>query len=155
MNPTFRRAAIIAASLGLLLSLFLALRSDGDEPGATTTQAITTAPTTTEAATTTEAVTTEAVTTEAEPPAPVLTVRVEGGKPVGGVQRLTAKQGERVTLIVRSDTADEVHVHGYDLASNVGPGAPAKLTFAAKLVGRFEVELHHSGEQIAELTVEP
>lgn len=150
MNPTFRRAAIIAASLGLLLSLFLALRSDGDEPGATTAQAITNAPTTTAAATTTEA-----VTTEAEPPAPVLTVRVEGGKPVGGVQRLTAKQGERVTLIVRSDTADEVHVHGYDLESNVGPGAPAKLTFAARLVGRFEVELHHSGEQIAELTVEP
>ena len=35
MNPDFRKVALIAASLGLLVSLFFALRPD-DEPASTT-----------------------------------------------------------------------------------------------------------------------
>jgi len=50
VNPNFRKVALIAASLGLLVSLFLALSPDDDEPAATTTTA---AQTTTEATTTT------------------------------------------------------------------------------------------------------
>ena len=60
-----------------------------------------------------------------------------------------------MTLRVRSNVADHVHVHGYDLMRDVAPGKPAELTFRATIPGRFEVELEERGLQIAELTVRP
>ncbi len=75
MNPDFRKVALIAASLGLLLSLFLALRPDDDEEAApTTTVATTTAPTTT--ATEPPATTTEPPATTAPKPPDVVTIRI-------------------------------------------------------------------------------
>ena len=53
------------------------------------------------------------------------------------------------------DTADEVHVHGFDVTKAVPAGGTALLSFDANLEGRFEVELHGSGAQIAELEVSP
>jgi hypothetical protein len=48
VSPEFRKVALIAAALGLLLSLFLVLRPGGDDETATTTAAATTtAPATT------------------------------------------------------------------------------------------------------------
>jgi hypothetical protein len=48
-----------------------------------------------------------------------------------------------------------VHLHGYDIERPVGPGEPATLRFRADLEGIFEMELHGSGTQIAELEVRP
>ena len=57
---------------------------------------------------------------------------------------------------MRSDVADEVHVHGYDLMADVAPGqAGARSQFTANLTGRFEIELEDRGKQIAQLTVLP
>ena len=58
-------------------------------------------------------------------------------------------------MIVRSDVADEVHVHGYDLMADVAPGKPVRIEFTANLTGRFEIELEDRGKQIAQLTVLP
>jgi hypothetical protein len=60
-----------------------------------------------------------------------------------------------VRLLVRSDVADHVHLHGYDIFRDVAPGAPARLAFRATVPGRFEVELEDRGIQIAELQVTP
>ena len=65
------------------------------------------------------------------------------------------EQGERVVLVVRSNVADHVHVHGYDLFADVAPGASARLAFRATIPGRFEIELEDRHVQIAELTVQP
>ena len=54
-----------------------------------------------------------------------------------------------------SDIAEEVHVHGYDREAAIPAGGRAKLRFPATIDGRFEIELHGSGQQIAELTVNP
>ena len=167
MNPTFRKVALIAAVLGFALSVFVAAcGSDDDESAsstttaATTTQATTTAPTTTEEApATTEdgGVTTPPITGPTERPTngQTIRIRVVGGRPQGGIQRPTVKQGEHVTLVVTSDVADEIHLHGYDISADAAPGSPARLTFDAKIPGRFEIELEERGVQIAELTVEP
>jgi hypothetical protein len=80
---------------------------------------------------------------------------VRDGKPAGGIRRLEMSKGTDFTLIVRSDVADEVHLHGYDLKRDAAPGQPARFSFRADLVGRFEIELEDRGVQIAELTVEP
>ncbi len=47
---------------------------------------------------------------------------IRGGEPVDGIVRAEANKGDPVVVIVRSDVADEVHVHGYDLMADVAPG---------------------------------
>jgi ABC-type glycerol-3-phosphate transport system substrate-binding protein len=139
--------------LGLLLfgaGLLLAACGGGDEASTTTTQTTTdTTTTTTETATTETTTTTEA----AEPS--VVSVVVVDGVPKGGIVRKTVAKDDRVVLVVRSDVADEIHVHGYDLSRDVAAGGTARLAFVAKLPGRFEVELEQRGVQIADLTVSP
>jgi len=90
------------------------------------------------------------------PPEPAFeTIVVRDGKPVGGVQELEYGSGERVRFRVRSDVADEVHVHGYDLSEDVAAGGSVSFSFPADIEGIFEVELEERGEQIAELRVNP
>ena len=83
------------------------------------------------------------------------TVRVVNAKPEGGVQKLTFKKGGTVKFHVVSDTADEIHVHGYDVHKDVAKGGTVTFDFPAKIDGRFVVELEGSSTQIAELDVNP
>jgi hypothetical protein len=87
-------------------------------------------------------------------PAP-MTIVLRNAKPVGGVQRLEYKQGQRVRFSVSSDVADEIHVHGYDHMKDVAASGSVSFDFPAKLEGVFEVELEGRQEQIAELRVLP
>jgi heme/copper-type cytochrome/quinol oxidase subunit 2 len=74
---------------------------------------------------------------------------------VAGPPRLAVTEGERVTLRVRSDVADELHVHGYDLSAPLPAGEVVALAFIAAKAGRFEVELHASHRGIGALEVQP
>jgi hypothetical protein len=80
---------------------------------------------------------------------------LRGGKPVGGVKRLEYESGERVRFAVRSDVADEVHVHGFDIQKDVPANGSVRFGFPADIEGVFEVELHHSEITIAELRITP
>jgi hypothetical protein len=93
-------------------------------------------------------------TRSATPVAKVITIRIVGGKPVGGIRRVTVKKQALVDLAVHSDVADEVHLHGYDLHQDVKPGRTAQIRFQAKIPGVFEAELENRKLQILELTVE-
>ncbi len=139
------RARLLTAILGVAVVVvaFVALRPS-DKPAATTTSATPTA-----AARTTSA----AAPTATAPSGPV--IRVKGGQPVGGVKEVTVRQGGVIRLTVTADAPEEVHMHGYDIAKTVGPGAPARFTVPAKINGVFEVELEHSSVPIAKLTVNP
>ena len=61
---------------------------------------------------------------------------VEGGKPVGGVQRLSVEKGDRVRFVVRSDVGDEIHVHGYDFMKDVDGGRNGALQLPGEHRGR-------------------
>lgn len=74
---------------------------------------------------------------------------------VAGPPLLAVTQGERVTLRVRSDVADELHVHGYDLSAPLPAGEVVALAFVAATAGRFEVELHRAHREIGALEVQP
>ena len=157
MSPQFRKVALIAASLGLLVSLFLALRPDDDEDSATTTPAATAPATTTEPPSTTTAATTTAPATTAPKPPTTATIRIviEGGRPVGGIRRAKVRRGRKVALIVVADVVDHIHLHGYDLLVDVAPGQPSRIQFEATVPGRFELELEDRGVLLAELEVRP
>ncbi len=146
------RLLIGLAAVAALVVAFVLLRPDDDDDAVAppTAEPI---PKTTETAT--RPPTTGSTPTETAPERVRMVVRVQGGRPVGGIARATARQGEPVLLIVRSDVADHVHVHGYDLMGDVGPGSPARMQFRARLTGRFEIELEDRGQQIAQLTVLP
>jgi ABC-type glycerol-3-phosphate transport system substrate-binding protein len=104
--------------------------------------------------TTTETTTATETTTEAEKPTEVKVV-VVNGTPQGGIVRRTVDKNDRVVLVVTSDVADEIHLHGYDKAKDVAAGGTIRLPFEATIPGRFEAELESRGVQIAEITVEP
>ncbi len=80
---------------------------------------------------------------------------VSGLEPEGGVKRLTFRKGDTIRFTVVSDQPEEIHFHGYDVAQDVAPGRPVRFSVPAKIEGIFEVELEHSGTQIASITVEP
>ena len=116
----------------------------------------TTAPstTTTRTTTTTKATTTAKTTTTTTAGPVTIRVLIKGGKPVGGIQRATVKKGQKVAIVVHSDVADEVHVHGYDLHKDVDPGGTVRIVFPATITGVFEAELEDRKLQIIEFTVE-
>jgi len=80
-------------------------------------------------------------------------VTVTHGKASGDTGRIRVPVGTPVTLVVTSDTADEVHLHGYDLEKELSPGKPTTLRFDATQTGVFEVELHEANVVIAHLQV--
>jgi hypothetical protein len=83
------------------------------------------------------------------------TVVVQGAKPVGGVKDVTFKKGGTVDLTVKSDTADEVHFHGYDVHKDVAKGGSVHFSFPASIEGKFIVELENHKQTLANVTVAP
>lgn len=141
MQSSAARAGLLLVLTAAAVVLFVVL-SGGDDSGSETT--------TTEAAQTAPAGT---ATEPAEPPA--TTIVIQGGEPVGGVAEIKATKGERVRFVVRSDVADEVHVHGYDISKDVEAGGQVAFDFPADIDGLFEIELEGAATEIAELTVQP
>ncbi len=140
-----RNAPIGAAAILVAVVLFVMLRPS-DEGDAT-------APTTGQTNTTTT------VTPPPQPPSPPppaqVRIAISNGTPEGGVRRVTVAKGRRVTLVVTSGVADHVHLHGYDLKRDVGPGQTARIAFRATIVGTVEAELEDSGVPIASITTKP
>ena len=82
-----------------------------------------------------------------------ITVDAVDGAPAGGVRRLEVDLGSVVALMVTSDLAEEVHVHGYDILRAVSDGHPAHFAFTAEIPGVFEVEFEGSGRLLLLLEI--
>ena len=178
-----QRAGIILGALAVLLIAFVVLRGgddSGDSPSSSAPQ--TTASQTTDSQTTGSESTASTTTGETgskstgetgddsstgttsgsddststtAPEPEIQTIRVVDGKPQGGVKTLSFKKDDQVRFKVQSDTADEIHVHGYDLKKDVQAGGSVQFSFKGDIEGRFEVELENAGVQIANLEVTP
>jgi len=144
------RWAILAASVVVLVVLFILLRPEDASDGASPTPS---SPTVTE----TPSPSDSPSPTPSESPAPertVIEVTYRDGA-VQGPTSFTVTQGERVRLLVHADVSDEVHFHGYDLSADVTPQAAARIDFVANAAGRYEVELEGVGEPLFELEIVP
>src|SRR5438309_12131644 len=53
-----------------------------------------------------------------------------------------AQQGETIALVVASDRAGQLEIHGYGKAVSVGAHGEVKLSIDAKHTGRFPIHLH-------------
>ena len=140
---------IVLVAASTLASIAMVGCGSNDSEGASTDT--TTTETTTTTATTT---TTTTTTTDADKPTEVKVVVVDGA-PQGGIVRATVNKDDQVVLVVTSDVADEIHLHGYDKAKDVAAGGTIRIPFKATIPGRFEAELESRGVQIAEISVEP
>lgn len=151
MRSNTARVVIGIAAVAAAVLLFLVLQDDGDDgggDGATTTREAGSGPA---GGGTSDGT---AATTEEKPP-PGEVIVVKDGKPVGGVKEIEYRMGDTVRFAVRSNEADEIHVHGYDVERPVPANGVAFFVFPADIEGIFEVELHHGETQIAELRVTP
>ena len=155
MTPRGRIAIVAGAVVALIVAFVVASGSGGNDKSST--QAATTpagpAQTTPGTASTTATPATPTPAAPAAPAAPV--IEVVGAKPQGGIQRLKFHHGDTIRFTVHSDTADEIHVHGYDVHKDVAKGGRVTFTIPAKIEGRFVVELERHATQIAELEVDP
>jgi hypothetical protein len=83
------------------------------------------------------------------------TIVVKNAQPVGGVRDLTWKKGQTIDLTIKSDTADEVHFHGYDVHKDVAKGGSVRFEVPATIEGKFIVELEQHKQTLANVVVEP
>ncbi|MEA2155903.1 MAG: hypothetical protein QOE11_2043 [Solirubrobacteraceae bacterium] len=83
------------------------------------------------------------------------TIKIVNAKPAGGEQTLDVKKGGKIHLVVQSDTADEIHIHGYDFHKDVARNSSVTFDFPAKIDGQFIIELEAAKQEIAKLKVEP
>ena len=138
---TFLGIAVVIAAVAVIL-----LAGGEDETGNRANSAQTPTPTPTATAADGEATPTPTPTPTPKPP-PLL----QSGK----VRKLSFDEGDTVRFRVRSDTAEEIHVHGYNITEAVAADRTETVSFKASITGIFEIEFHGSGTQIAELKVEP
>ena len=81
---------------------------------------------------------------------------VQDAQPVGGVKDAHLQEGRhRRPHASSSDTADEVHFHGYDVHKDVAKGGSVHFQFPASIEGKFIVELENHKQTLANVTVAP
>jgi hypothetical protein len=140
------RILAIVGTLVVLVVAFVVLSPGGSDKTTATSTVAATPPATTGGAQ-----------GEPAPPTPTFTtITVRGGKPVGGVKKITINKGETARIEIASpDTTSEIHLHGYDLKRNLKAGGSVRYSFVANTDGIYVIELEGTGTQIGSLVVEP
>jgi FtsP/CotA-like multicopper oxidase with cupredoxin domain len=154
MSRNQRIVLVVGALVVAVVAFIVAQPGDDDDstPSSSGTQTQTTAD---------DATDTETETQPEEPAEPPVTrISVKGGVIAGDVKSIEVAKGDTVRIVVSSDVEDEIHLHGYDIEKEAGPGKPARFEFKADVEGAFELESHvaeDAGEEplLARLLVGP
>src|SRR5215210_4938895 len=154
-----QRIGLIVAAVVFAVVAFVIASPSGDDDGGSDGAAQTTG-SSTQAESETNADATEQP-HETVPPEPALTrIEIRGGEVVGGPAEIKVTKGDDVRIVVSSDAADKIHLHGYDIEKEVDAGQPADFKLTADVEGIFELESHKAEDAgrdplIGKLTVEP
>jgi hypothetical protein len=76
----------------------------------------------------------------------VFDLRIEGGAVADELRALRVTQGDRVRLRWTADAPTVIHLHGYDIEQEVGPGRVTEMRLEAYATGRFPIEVHAHGD---------
>lgn len=149
-----RNTALIVAAVAVLAVGFV-LAQGGDDDGTPTSVGVATTQETAAPAATAPPASTSTPTEAPAPEPKIPTVVFADGEPKGGVRKLDFEKGDEVRFRVRSDVAEEIHVHGFDETEEVAPGQTVDFEFTAEFDGAYEVEMERSGTEIASLVIQP
>lgn len=158
MSNGARIGLLVGSVVALVLAFVLLSPGGEDEDNTASTPSVGVPATTPESPAGEPAQTTTAVTPPASAPPAVEfeQIRVQSGKPAGGVRTITVKKGARVRIQVSSqDTSDVIHLHGYDITRDLKAGDSVRFSFQSDAEGIFEIELEGVHTQIGKLVVEP
>jgi FtsP/CotA-like multicopper oxidase with cupredoxin domain len=72
----------------------------------------------------------------------VFDLTIAHGKLTGGQNTIRVQQGDNVVLRWRTDRPTVLHLHGYEIETQVVPGAVAETRFEARATGRFPIHVH-------------
>jgi FtsP/CotA-like multicopper oxidase with cupredoxin domain len=156
-----QRIALVVAAVAIAVLAFVIAQPGDDEDGG---ERAATTPAQTDTGDDSGGGATAPAETEEEPPPPpepeVTRIRMRDGQVVGGPQDIEVERGDTVRIVVTSDAADEIHLHGYDITRNPAPGQPARFQFRADAEGAFEIESHVAADAgqdplVARLVVQP
>jgi FtsP/CotA-like multicopper oxidase with cupredoxin domain len=156
-----QRIALVVAAVGVAVLAFVIAQPGDDEDGG---ESATTAPAQTDTGGASDGGATAPTEAEEPPPPPpepeITQIRMRGGSVVGGPQDIEVTRGDTVRIVVTSDAADDIHLHGYDITREVAPGKPGRFQFRADAEGAFEIESHVAEDAgrdplVARLVVEP
>lgn len=139
-----------AGALAAVAAFVLSGCGNPDEDAPPTTEPAPLAPTTT---TVPSAASPAPSTTSAPDAARVIQLELARGDVVGGPRREVVSMGESVVLRATSDVPEELHVHTYDVRTDLAPGVPGEVRFTADIPGRHEVEFEKSGKVALTLEV--
>lgn len=157
MSSAGGRVVVGVVAIALVAVLFFVLRDDeGDDGGTASSEPVVTTDQPAAGGQGAEKPDEQNPEKPEEPEEPELaTIEVKGGQPVGGVAELEFAKGERIQFVVRSDVADHVHLHGYDVFKDVPAGGEVEFDVPATIEGVFEAELEDRVVPVAEITVNP
>ena len=150
MTPKGRIGLLIGAVVVAVVAFIIARPGDDNDDSSSSSSSTT--PTVQEGQTTTD---------EAPPPKPEVTrIQTKDGVLVGDPKTIRAEKNDIVQIVVTTNIPDEMHLHGYDIEKEAGPGKPARFKFKANVEGAFELESHaaeDAGEEplLAHLFVGP
>lgn len=134
-----KRSGIFIIAGIALVAAFLLLRPKAEQPVTTPSPSAITSP------------------TDAEEPAVAAAFKYSDGE-IDGPAVVQATQGEVVDIAFSSDVNGTLHLHSYEVMSQVTAGEDATLSVTADTAGRFSVEFHGDGNAqavVTELEVTP
>ena len=159
MMPRTLRTAVVALSAPVLLVLGGCGGDDGSteaaEPASTSASTPASTPTSSEAPTSEPSE--EPSDEPSDDGAVEIEIEIEDGSVSPTGKQVPANVGDKIALLVESDSAEELHVHTapeeHEFA--VEPGKDQRFGFTVEQPGQFDVELHESGALVAQLVVRP
>ena len=76
----------------------------------------------------------------------VIDVRIENRKVILPLDAIKITEQDVIELRWTSDESSKLHLHGYDLETQVRPGEPAVMVIKAHVTGRFPITSHGWGD---------
>ena len=70
-------------------------------------------------------------------------LKIERGRVPDNMRLIRIRQGDVVKLRWTTDRPLTLHLHGYDIESDVVPNVVTSIRFTATATGRFPIEVHY------------
>jgi plastocyanin len=137
-------------AVGLVLTLSLAA-CGGDDPAVSgsSTSSTTSSSSTSPSASSSPANTTSSAAAQGR----AIRITITGKQVSPAPTTVDLAVGEKLTLVVTSDHADELHLHGFEIEDRLTAGAATTVTVTGKDPGVYEVETHEPPLRLLKIAV--